>query len=65
MENPEANLPPKCMMCRTEIVPITFERQLDQDALNLYLLYSAMLQCDPSDTILSCPFCTFYFITPK
>lgn len=65
MENPEANLPAKCMMCHTEVVAITFERQLDPDTHNMYLLYSAMMQCDANDAILSCPFCTYYIITPK
>jgi hypothetical protein len=65
MESPEANLPVKCMMCHSEVIATTFERQLNIDSLNIYLLYCAMLQCDPKDVILSCPFCTYYIFTPR
>ena len=51
------------MMCSSEVIAITFERQLDPDLLGLYLFHSAMLQIDKNEIILACPFCPYYIIT--
>ena len=41
LDDPQSKIPVKCMMCNAEVIPLTFERQLDSEQKDLYMIYSA------------------------
>jgi len=65
MEEPTARIPVKCMTCKTEVITSTFERQLNEKQLQIFLKYH--MQFDTSflqegEKVVSCPFCEYWEI---
>jgi len=68
MEEPTARIPVKCMLCRTDVVTNTFERQLTDKQLQTFLKYYMQFDTSflgPDELVVSCPFCEYWEINIK
>jgi len=65
LEEATAQIPVKCMICKTEIITCTFEQQLNDKQLQIFLKYQ-MQSTDsflaPDEKVVSCPFCEYWEI---
>lgn len=52
----------RCAECQCGLVDLTFERQLDESQLVVYLAFMAAKQVKPGEYIKGCPFCPYFEI---
>mmetsp|Transcript_39686 Transcript_39686/g.45569 ORF Transcript_39686/g.45569 Transcript_39686/m.45569 type:complete len:203 (-) Transcript_39686:235-843(-) len=63
--DPESNIPAKCSLCKTELFQLTVEIQLNQDQLDVYMMYLAQSKAAEGERIMHCPFCKYFEIWTK
>jgi len=64
LEDASSNVPPKCPICRVEIVGLSFERQLDAEQANLYLSIVTMKVVEEGCRLMYCPSCSYFEVWP-
>jgi hypothetical protein len=55
-------IPPECSICKSKIIPNTFERQLNDAQYILYLSYATMKELSAEEKMQSCSFCKYFEI---
>jgi hypothetical protein len=67
MERGPGGVPAKCLNCSSEIMPLTFERNLTPEQWHLYATTSALVACEPTEKErwVRCPFCPMMIIMEK
>eukprot|EP01084_Bolivina_argentea_P282149 482917_1 len=69
LEAPSDHIPLQCMICKQTIVRETFERQLNDQQMQTFLLYN--IQYNPksyladNEMVACCPFCEYFEINTK
>eukprot|EP01038_Epipyxis_sp_PR26KG_P011032 gene11032-14813_t len=65
MEDPLTLLPAKCSKCKTEVLHLTLERQLNDVQRQAYLSYISMKELQEDEKMANCPFCSYFEVWPK
>lgn len=65
LEDPTTPTPPKCPVCKADVIAASFERQLDNNQRGLYLSFVALKSVDESMRLVNCPSCSYFEIWPK
>jgi hypothetical protein len=57
---PLLKIPVKCAFCAAPVIAQTFERQLNEEQMNVYLHTLAMNQVGPDEAVRQCPKCPYF-----